>query len=158
MTMKNCDYLPLLDSGLNDSLGSSARISGPRRMRDGQQPVALYSFRHGVVGDKYTWPISPRGLLGESWDSVAGHQASHQVMPYPLITWNSTTKLSTMFGRQPNDRSWAVEDRRDEYKPRGPRKFQTATQRVCDGVHPLNQSRLSGHSAQRVTHLESLAH
>jgi hypothetical protein len=25
MTMKNCDYLPLLDSGLNDSLGSSAR-------------------------------------------------------------------------------------------------------------------------------------
>ena len=29
MTMQNRDYLPLLNSGLNDSSGSSARPSGP---------------------------------------------------------------------------------------------------------------------------------
>jgi hypothetical protein len=29
MTMQNCDDLPSLDSGLNDSSGSSARTAGP---------------------------------------------------------------------------------------------------------------------------------
>jgi len=61
--MKNCDYLPLLDSGLNDSLGSSARPSGPlRRTTD---PNNRHRLR--PIPQKSTPICRRRYLCNSSW-------------------------------------------------------------------------------------------